>query len=88
MKRHLKLTGAALLMAGAALGIQPLQAQGGYVAGDFHQHTTYTDGSYTIGKMMEMIQQKGMDANEALQKATGQYGRFDNAAKYIDPRKE
>ena len=41
-----------------------------------------------LGKMMEMIQQKGMDANEALQKATGQYGRFDNAAKYIDPRKE
>lgn len=38
--------------------------------------------------MMEMIQQKGMDANEALQKATGQYGRFDNAAKYIDPHKE
>ena len=40
-----------------------------------------------LGKMMESIS-KGMDANEALQKATGQYGRFDNAAKYIDPRKE
>ena len=61
MKRHLKLTGVALLMAGAALGIQPLQAQGGYVAGDFHQHTTYTDGSYTIGKMMEMNNYYGLD---------------------------
>ena len=40
-----------------------------------------------LGKMMEMIK-KGEDANEALKKATGQYGRFDNAPKYIDPRHE
>jgi hypothetical protein len=25
---------------------------------------------------------------EAIEKATGQYGRFDDAAKKIDPRKE
>ena len=37
--------------------------------------------------MMENIR-KGMDANEALVKATGQYGRFDDAAKVIDPREE
>lgn len=40
-----------------------------------------------MGKMMEMVQ-KGMDANEALTKATGQYGRFDDAVKKIDPRHE
>ena len=40
-----------------------------------------------LGKMMEMIR-KGMDANEALEKASGQYGRVDEAAKLIDPRCE
>lgn len=40
-----------------------------------------------LGKMMESIK-KGVDANEALEKAKSHYGRFDNAAKYIDPRKE
>lgn len=40
-----------------------------------------------LGKMMEMIA-KGMDANEAMEKATGQYGRFDEAVKTIDPRHE
>ncbi|MDD6209742.1 MAG: hypothetical protein PUB21_03950 [Bacteroidales bacterium] len=36
-------------------------AQGSYVTGDFHQHTTYTDGSYTIGHMMEMNNKFGLD---------------------------
>lgn len=40
-----------------------------------------------LGKMMDMIK-KGIDANEALKKATGQYGRFDDAVKVIDPRHE
>ena len=40
-----------------------------------------------IGPMMENIK-KGMDAAEAVKKATGHYGQFDNAAKYIDPRHE
>ena len=40
-----------------------------------------------LGKMMEAVK-KGTDANEALKGATGHYGRFDEAAKYIDPRKE
>jgi len=40
-----------------------------------------------FGKMMEMIK-KGTDANEAIQKATGQYGRFDEAIRTIDPRHE
>jgi NifU-like protein involved in Fe-S cluster formation len=40
-----------------------------------------------IGKMMDMIK-KGTDANEALKKASGKYGRIDDAAKVIDPRHE
>ncbi len=40
-----------------------------------------------LGKMMEMIR-KGVDANEALEKASGQYGRVDDAVKLIDPREE
>ncbi|MDO4562439.1 MAG: hypothetical protein Q4C12_01250 [Clostridia bacterium] len=40
-----------------------------------------------LGKMMEFIR-KGDDANTALEKASGQYGRFDDAVKVIDPREE
>ena len=40
-----------------------------------------------LGKMMEMIG-KGMDATEALEKASGQYGRVDDAVKLVDPRHE
>ena len=40
-----------------------------------------------FGKMMDMIK-KGMEPAEAMQKATGQYGRFDDAARQIDPRHE
>ena len=40
-----------------------------------------------LGKFMNFIKE-GLDANEALKKASGKYGRFDTAQKYIDPRKE
>ncbi len=40
-----------------------------------------------LGKMLEDIRH-GMEPNEAYQKNIGQYGRFDSAAKYIDPREE
>lgn len=40
-----------------------------------------------LGKMMESIK-KGVDPAEALEKASGQYGQFDGAAKYIDPREQ
>lgn len=40
-----------------------------------------------LGKMMEDIRH-GMDANDAKAKNTGNYGRFAEAAKYIDPREE
>jgi len=40
-----------------------------------------------LGKMMEMVA-KGMSANDAMVKSTSQYGRFDDAVKFIDPRHE
>lgn len=40
-----------------------------------------------LGKMMDAIK-KGVDANEALAKARGTYGRFAEAVKRIDPRHE
>lgn len=41
----------------------------------------------SLGKMMEMIDD-GLSADEALAKATSTYGRFSEAAKIINPRKE
>ena len=41
----------------------------------------------SLGKMTDFIK-KGMDPNEAYNKAMGTYGRFNDAFKYIDPRKE
>ena len=40
-----------------------------------------------LGKMLEDIRH-GMTPNEAYEKNIGSYGRFENAAKYIDPREE
>ena len=40
-----------------------------------------------IGKMMDAIK-KGVDAAEAIENASGTYGRFEEAVKKIDPRKE
>jgi len=40
-----------------------------------------------MGKMMEMIAD-GIDANVALEKSTGTYGRYADAVKTINPRKE
>lgn len=40
-----------------------------------------------LGKMMKYIKD-GMDANMAIEKAVGTYGRFDDAVKKIDPREE
>jgi len=41
----------------------------------------------SLGKMTDFIK-KGIEPNEAWKKAMGTYGRFANAYKYIDPRKE
>ena len=40
-----------------------------------------------LGKMMEAIR-KGVDPKEAYEKNVGTYGRYDEAKKHIDPRKE
>ncbi len=40
-----------------------------------------------LGKMMENIK-KGIDPMESIEKASGTYGRFDEAVKKIDPRQE
>ena len=40
-----------------------------------------------LGKMMEQIK-KGVDPKEAFEKNIGTYGRFDEAVKKVDPRKE
>ena len=40
-----------------------------------------------LGKMMDFIK-KGVSPDEAYKKASGTYGRYDGAAKYIDPRQE
>lgn len=40
-----------------------------------------------LGKMMEAIK-KGTDPKTAYESCIGTYGRWENAAKYIDPRKE
>ncbi len=41
-----------------------------------------------LGVMMEMITQKGVDPATALAKCTSTYGRYNEAVKYINPRKE
>ena len=41
----------------------------------------------SLGKMTDFIK-KGMEPNEAYEKSKGTYGRFAEAVKYIDPRKE
>ena len=40
-----------------------------------------------LGKMMDFIKD-GVEPFEAIEKASGKYGRFDEAVKTIDPRKE
>ena len=40
-----------------------------------------------LGKMMDFIK-KGDEPAAAMEKATGHYGQFDSAVKYVDPRQE
>lgn len=41
----------------------------------------------SLGKFMDFIK-KGIPAEEALEKAKGQYGRFNEGTQFIDPRQE
>lgn len=56
--RLLRPVALALLLGSAGL-VQQTKAQS-YLTGDFHQHTTYTDGSYTIGHVMAKNNQYGL----------------------------
>ena len=56
-----------------------LEAAAGWETGE----VAYTQ----LGAIMENVK-KGVDANEALEKAKKTYGRLADAAKYIDPRHE
>jgi hypothetical protein len=49
-----------------------------YVAGDWHQHTTYTDGSYSFGYQMERNNQFGLDwwANSEHGGGFNKFGRL------------
>jgi len=55
--KHLKFFGLGLLIIKSSM----LFSQAGYLRGDFHQHTTYSDGSYSIGHMMSKNNQYGLD---------------------------
>ncbi len=72
-----------------AKGVRYLEMAEGYVT----KIALDEDGEVTgyqfvkLGKMLEDIRH-GATPNEAYEKNIGQYGRFDNAAKYIDPREE
>ncbi|MBE6758267.1 MAG: hypothetical protein E7552_06965 [Ruminococcaceae bacterium] len=72
-----------------AKGVRYLEMAEGYVT----KLALDEDGEVTgyqfvkLGKMLEDIRH-GMEPNEAYTKNIGQYGRFDNAASYIDPREE
>ena len=72
-----------------AKGPRYLEMTDGYVTGIALDADDEIIGYKLInfGKMMDFIK-KGIDANEALEKAKGHYGQWDNAAKYIDPRQE
>jgi hypothetical protein len=56
-----KLFHSLLLTLALFAGTGVINAQPGYVKGDFHQHSTYTDGSWSIQWMMSKNNQFGLD---------------------------
>ena len=70
--------------AAAAIG-EGLQAF--CIPGSVADHRKVGLGHGNLGKMTDFIK-KGDDANTAWEKASGQYGRVDDAVKIIDPRQE
>lgn len=72
-----------------AKGVRYLEMAEGYVLNVAMDENNEIIGYKFIhlGKMMDAIK-KGVDPKEAYEKNIGTYGRYDNAAKYIDPRHE
>jgi len=73
----------------SAKGVRYLEMAEGYVTSIALDENNEVIGYQFVklGKMMEDIRH-GADADTALKKNTGTYGRYDNAAKYVDPREE
>jgi Aspartate carbamoyltransferase, catalytic chain len=72
-----------------AKGPRYLELTDGYITGIALDEDNEIIGYKYVnfGKMMDFIK-KGDDAQTALEKASGQYGRVADAVKLIDPRKE
>ena len=72
-----------------AKGPRYLELTDGYITGIALDENDQIIGYKYVnfGKMMDFIK-KGDDANEALKKASGQYGRVQDAVKIIDPRSD
>ena len=72
-----------------AKGTRYLELTDGYITGIALDEDDQIIGYKYVnfGKMMDFIK-AGDDANAAFAKAQGQYGRVDDAAKVIDPRKQ
>ena len=70
-------------------GVRYLEMAEGYVTGIALDEDNEVIGYQfvSLGKMTDFIK-AGDDPNTAWEKAKGQYGRVDDAAKIIDPRKE
>jgi NifU-like protein involved in Fe-S cluster formation len=79
----------ATMFATKAKGPRYLEMAEGYVTRlGVDEHGEIIGYEYiNLGKMMDALK-NGVDANEALAKARGTYGRFAEAVKYIDPRRE
>ena len=77
------------MFATKAKGPRYLEMAEGYVTGLALDEEDHVIGYQFIkmGQMLDAIK-GGMDANEALKKFTGTYGRFADAVKVIDPRKQ
>ena len=73
----------------AAKGVRYLEMAEGYVLSTALDENDEVIGYKfcRLGKMMEDIR-RGADPKEAFEKNVGTYGRYDGAAKYIDPREE
>jgi len=72
-----------------AKGVRYLEMAEGYVLNvALDENNEITGYKFVhLGKMMDAIK-KGVDPKEAYEKNIGTYGRYENAAKYIDPRKQ
>ena len=72
-----------------AKGVRYLEMAEGYILSVALDDEDHTIGYkfVRVGKMLEDIRH-GVDAKEAYEKNVGTYGRYDGAAKYIDPREE